>query len=445
MKKQNYNRISILSLISLFISFFLMMSCSENDVFESETVSISDNITILSRSNTNILEAELPIVSVYASSIEGNNVALNTLDGDLGTRWSADGNGQYIRYDLGEVKMVSSVKIAWYKGDQRNAYFKIRAGTTTSNTENVYNGYSSGSSGTTLELETYTFEPVSARYIRIQGYGNSSNSWNSITELEIFTEIPNIDFNHWNVSIPWDEDNNGKPDTYYPSDLIGHQYNSTPILNSFMYDDYSDTSIVFKTYQGITTANSSYPRTELREQITPGNNYDNWILTTGGIMEAELKVESVSDNSSSNYDKHIVIVGQIHGIVTQSDVITYGLDSNHAPPLLTIKWIDGDIKVYKKSLVDETTTGADLYDDSSSTWSDISYNFGYVGNDKFTYEVVAEEGKISVTINNQTHIFEDISLDKWPFENYFKAGNYLATAEEDSYSVVKFYDLKISH
>lgn len=130
-------------------------------------------------------ESKLTIASVSASSHDGN-VPNNTLDGSLSTRWSANGSGQYITYDLGSAKPVSSMKIAWFKGDQRQAYFKIRAGLTTSTMSDVFNASSSGSSGTSLELETYAFDQVTARYVRVTGFGNSSNSWNSITEAEVW-------------------------------------------------------------------------------------------------------------------------------------------------------------------------------------------------------------------------------------------------------------------
>lgn len=128
---------------------------------------------------------QLTVASVSASADDGN-VPANTLDGDLGTRWSADGTGQYITYDLGSSQTVSSMKVAWYKGDERTAYFKIRTGTTTSDMSTIYDASTSGSSGTTLNLETYDFDEVTARYVRITGLGNSSNTWNSITEAEIY-------------------------------------------------------------------------------------------------------------------------------------------------------------------------------------------------------------------------------------------------------------------
>ncbi|WNJ19702.1 polysaccharide lyase family 7 protein [Pontibacter sp. G13] len=125
---------------------------------------------------------ELSVSTVTASADDGNGPA-NTRDGDLNTRWSANGNGQYITFDLGSSKLVESVDIAWYKGDQRAADFEIWVGTTTNSLVKVYD---SNSSGNTLALESYDVTDATGRYVRVIGYGNSANSWNSITELDIY-------------------------------------------------------------------------------------------------------------------------------------------------------------------------------------------------------------------------------------------------------------------
>src|SRR5436190_7888735 len=58
----------------------------------------------------------LPIASTIASADDGN-VPANSLDGNLATRWSAQGDGQWIQFDLGATQTVGAVKIAWYSGD----------------------------------------------------------------------------------------------------------------------------------------------------------------------------------------------------------------------------------------------------------------------------------------------------------------------------------------
>ncbi len=260
------------------------------------------------------------------------------------------------------------------------------------------------------------------------------------------TEYADIDFSHWKITLPVDLNNDGKPDEFQPSSLINFGYQTEEKLKSFMYDDTTDTSIVFYTYPaGATTANSKYPRTELREQQTPCNNYNNWTLAEGGQLEGTLKVGSISKDNTSNRTYNKTIVMQIHGVISQEDMAKYGFDSNSAPPLLKMVWDEGYIKAYKKTLINESTSGLDLYDDSSSTWTDISYDFGFVGFESFSIKIIAEAGKLTITSNNKIHVFEDTSLQKWPFENYFKAGNYLTATNNDAFAYIKYYQLEVSH
>jgi F5/8 type C domain-containing protein/putative BNR repeat neuraminidase len=127
---------------------------------------------------------KIPIFSVVASDFQERNSPENTIDGDLGTRWSAFGDGQWIEYELSSATSVSHVEIAWYKGEKRKAEFEIQVSGDGSDWYQVYQGESNG---TDLNLEPYEFEDIEARYIRIIGYGNKLNDWNSITEVALYT------------------------------------------------------------------------------------------------------------------------------------------------------------------------------------------------------------------------------------------------------------------
>jgi hypothetical protein len=129
----------------------------------------------------------LPVLDVRASSDDGN-VAENTLDGDPGTRWSAKGSQHHIDFKLNEGNppddhhpLVNQVSIAWHQGNRRSAAFEIHTSTNGEDWIHFYGGFSSG---TTVELESYAFYTVHAKWVRIVGLGNSRNDWNSITEVE---------------------------------------------------------------------------------------------------------------------------------------------------------------------------------------------------------------------------------------------------------------------
>src|SRR5204862_27005 len=67
----------------------------------------------------------VPVSAVVAGS-QDRNIPENTLDNNLATRWSASGDGQWIRYDLGAVVAVGPVTIAWYQGTAWASAFEIQ-------------------------------------------------------------------------------------------------------------------------------------------------------------------------------------------------------------------------------------------------------------------------------------------------------------------------------
>ncbi len=127
----------------------------------------------------------LTVASVEASEDDGN-IAANTLDDDFDTRWSAEDGPQYLAFDLGYIYKVSSLEIAWFNGDQRSSYFQIDISSDSSNWTTVL---TDTSCGTTTALEAFDITDVAARYVRYVGNGNSSNDWNSVTEVNIIGMI----------------------------------------------------------------------------------------------------------------------------------------------------------------------------------------------------------------------------------------------------------------
>jgi hypothetical protein len=123
----------------------------------------------------------LAVASVTASGHDGN-VPENTLDGRLDTRWSQLGKGAWIDYDIGTVAKVGGVSVAWHEGNKRRNDFVV----STSNDGVHYKVVHSGqSSGTSVDAETYRFDPRKARRVRITVHGNTLNDWASIAEARV--------------------------------------------------------------------------------------------------------------------------------------------------------------------------------------------------------------------------------------------------------------------
>jgi hypothetical protein len=129
-------------------------------------------------------------VPVAASSDDGN-IPSNVLDNDLNTRWSANGDGQWIQFCLSAPASVTGIQIAFYSGNTRTTTFDVQV---SNNPSAGWTTVSAGliSSGTSVELETFSFAPVTAQYVRILGHGNSVNAWNSLSEVKVITAAPTI-------------------------------------------------------------------------------------------------------------------------------------------------------------------------------------------------------------------------------------------------------------
>lgn len=250
--------------------------------------------------------------------------------------------------------------------------------------------------------------------------------------------LSHIDLSHWKVTLPI-----GNPTEVEPPEILN--YANIEILKEFMYNDSTDGSLVFYTYPGASTRNSSYSRTELREQMEPGSNNINWTFAQGGRMKGTLSVPEISTDAEGK--PHRVIIMQIHGRLTNEQRDLIGEDDNNAPPVLKIYWTNGQVRVKTKQLKDLNVSDTDILKVSSWT-DDEGHNFAEeVGTDKFTLEIIASEGRLEVILNDkESIIYDDIHMEKWGvFENYFKAGNYLNTKDEGAFSKVKYYELVVSH
>jgi len=255
---------------------------------------------------------------------------------------------------------------------------------------------------------------------------------------EVTYILPNIDLNHWKVTLPI-----GNPTEVKPPEILDYANNET--LKPFFYNDSINGALVFYTYPGASTANSSYSRTELREQMVPGSNNTNWTFVQGGHMRGELSMDEISKDSNDKF--HRTIIMQIHGRLTDAQRDLIGENDNNAPPMLKIYWTYGYVRVKTKVLKNLNASDTEILhtdawgDDDGHTFSE------YVGFDKFTLEVNVEDGRMEVILNdNESVVYDDIHIQKWRvFENYFKAGNYLVTIDEDSFSRVKYYNLEVTH
>ncbi|MFI9811729.1 chondroitinase-B domain-containing protein [Saccharothrix variisporea] len=352
----------------------------------------------------------LPVVGVSASAHDGN-VPANTVDGDLGTRWSAEGDGVWIRYDLGSPQVIGSVSISWHKGDVRKSTFEVQLSDDGSSWTTVVPRRTS--SGTTLEAELYDFTDSSKRYLRIQGYGNTDNGWTSITETTVngadgggggACAYPAnvLDLRNWYVGLPIGEDES-------PTNV------EQPALATYKVDPWftstSDCAAVqFRAaVNGVTTSGSNYPRSELREMN--GTAKASWSSTSGiHTMVIDQAITALPN------DKPHVVAGQIHD--ASDDVSVFRLEGS------SLYITDGDTS-HHKLVTDNYTLGT-----------------------RFQAKFVVGGGQIKAYYNGvlQTTISKSFT------GGYFKSGaytqancTYSAPCSDTNYGEVKVYGLSVTH
>lgn len=106
------------------------------------------------------------------------------LDGDYNTRWTGDSYMGEMVYDLGGVQPLSHVGLAFYLGSERQYLFKLAVSNDGENWEIIE---TVASSGRTLDMELYKVDR-DARYVKVIGYGNTSNQWFNVTEVGFYTK-----------------------------------------------------------------------------------------------------------------------------------------------------------------------------------------------------------------------------------------------------------------
>ncbi|TQM05957.1 polysaccharide lyase family 7 protein [Pseudonocardia kunmingensis] len=208
-----------------------------------------------------------------------------------------------------------------------------------------------------------------------------------------------IDPSKWYLTLP--TGNEGSPDTVEGSEL--DTYDS----EYFTLNDSKDGIVFTANAGGVTTKNSKYPRSELREM--DGSEKASWDGRSGThVMELD---QAITKTPSTKPD---VIAGQIHG--GDDDVMQIHLSGSE----LTVKYADG-----KKDVV-----------------LDDSYRLG----ERFRVKIESSDGHVKVWHNGELKA----DLPIYGAESYFKAGAYVNSNTEKGASSsdegqVVIYDLKISH
>lgn len=254
-------------------------------------------------------------------------------------------------------------------------------------------------------------------------------------------KVARIDLTHWKITIPTPRAD-GKAMEISPPEIFN--YATNPVLETFMYNDSSDGSIVFYARPGSTTANTKYSRSELREQMVSGSNAKNWTFKEGRRMKVKMAIDGVSKDDTGK--EHRIIIAQIPGRLTNEQKKAIGQKDNNAPPILKIYYNKGKIRVKTKILKNKNAPDSEILD--KDAWgNDKGFDFDtpISKGQRFTLEIVVEDGKMVIILNGfQRAVYDDISIERWGiFENYFKVGNYFQSRDKGAFGRVKIYELMV--
>jgi len=233
---------------------------------------------------------------------------------------------------------------------------------------------------------------------------------NAATALDP-TVAPGGNFNLaiWQLQLPTGSP--GSPDTISPAQLKGPTGYSNP---TYFWTDKTDGSMTFwAPEKGVTTPNSNYARSELREMNSNGSAAD-WTLAGNHTLSAQLRVPSVTVN---------VCVGQVH----------LGSGGSSTKPLLELYYRpNGDIY---------------LGTENSPSGGQTLHLVGNVAlGVKWTYVINVTGNKINLTVNGAKTSYS-IPSSFNAYHQYFKAGSYNQSSSDSTTNgaKVKFYSLTVSH
>ncbi|MCR6487501.1 polysaccharide lyase family 7 protein [Amycolatopsis sp. OK19-0408] len=219
----------------------------------------------------------------------------------------------------------------------------------------------------------------------------------------------NFDLGIWQLQEPVGSP--GSPTTISSSRLKG----ANGFQDSYFYTDKRDGAMTFwAPEKGVTTPNSNYARSELREMNRDGSAA-NWSLSGSHKLNATLRVVSVTKN---------VCVGQVH----------LGSGGSSTKPLLELYYhSNGDIVL-----------GTENSPDGGQT----PHTVGHVSIGKtWTYTIGISGGNtIDLTVNGSTTHYGIPSSFK-QYKQYFKAGSYNQSSSSSTTNGarVAFYGLTVSH
>jgi hypothetical protein len=187
---------------------FLSPIVTKSEVIEF-TLTVSNGITKQSKSfPVNIMPYKPELYTAKIINAEASNYYLadspdNITDGNLGTKWSVEGDNQWLLLKLVEPFKINHLQVAFLQYQNFESYFDIYASKDNISWDPILmKATSCNFSG---NLQVFDF-PTSKKdiyysFIKLVGQGNSLNKWNCISELKLFGNTIQNSTNYFNNSV----------------------------------------------------------------------------------------------------------------------------------------------------------------------------------------------------------------------------------------------------
>jgi hypothetical protein len=165
-----------------------------------------------------------------ASSVELTGVeATKANDGDESTRWSSTFiDNQWWQVDLQNITTIDNVTLTW--DSSYASQFTISTSLDGLIFTDVVTGYASGAD--TIELN---FDPVNARYVRLNGIQRGTQFGISFFELDVYESSTTSVESNSEVPCSFSLEQNF-PNPFNPSTEIGYQLNTTAEVQLIVYN-----------------------------------------------------------------------------------------------------------------------------------------------------------------------------------------------------------------
>jgi hypothetical protein len=347
-----------------------------------------------------------------ASTANFNPVQVYTCNGSNAQQWTVDSTGNTLQV-LGKCLDVNA------------------AGTADGTTVDLYDCNGTGAQKWVPQSNGELLNPNSGKCLDDTGSGGSGTQaqiWSCTDAANQRWVLPtgssggggglnpgvapggNFDLSLWELQEPTGSP--GSPTTISPSQLEG----PNGYQDSYFYTDSADGAMTFwDPENGVTTPNSNYSRSELREMNSSGAAANWFAAGTTNTLSATLKVTQVPNH---------VCVGQIH----------LGSGGSTKPLLELFYYTNGDIKM----AIEQTPAGG----------NEVLYPVGNVPlGTQWSYVIGLSGSTISLTLNGGAAQTWTASSTFNGYGMYFKAGDYDQTSGSDASvgAKVGFYALSIYH